>query len=236
MNTQCFEALLCHTCLYTPDIKFDYPTLYANLSSSCTQNTENIQSWAFKCPFKLRADSGGKEEKKPEWEIRQKKERGDRRSQLEHRELIKKDIQIQKQAHKQAKQNRKIQKTVTLSNTCRHSPIEWTEAEANFDCETVESQENRAEPEREWRNVLKLGHSLREEEKEPVNKRASARQDWSVNFVCIRIKVRIRMCMCVYVCYTLNMLQTVSNCDCTSKKTVNIWFDWRFRCSLSPVL
>lgn len=66
-------------------------------------------------------------------------------------------------------------------------------AVADFDCGTVKSQENPSGA-RARRNVLKLGHSLREGVKVPVHKCVSARQDLSFNSVYKGMSVRMYMC------------------------------------------
>lgn len=113
--------------------------------------------------------------------MEQKQEREERRSQLEHGALGERPERLYKRGsqnehtethlytrteQKQFGQNYSEHtgkcKTETFRRK-RHSSFvtECNEAAEHIDCGTVESQENPSGA-REWRNVLKLGHSLRE--------------------------------------------------------------------------
>lgn len=99
---------------------------------------------------------------------------------------------------------------------------------------TVEESQENPTRDRERRNVLKLGHSLREGGKKCLCINVSTRPDLSVN--CAYMRVRVRM----YVCYTgqyAAAMQQFSKYNSISQKSGNMFLVIkRFKRSFSSFL
>lgn len=162
------------------------------------QNIPNKAWCVFKCPLNEQLAHRERKGEIEEGVMEQKQKREERRSQLEDRALVERPekLFVKADTHSKTHNLTNINLQHLGKATQKHSQAylyiytNCSEALAKFDCETVKSQENPAGA-RAKRNVLKLGHSLREVS---VNKWLSARQDLSIN--CGYSVISVRICVC----------------------------------------